>query len=230
MCKFVKFHALLFAVVMCFSIPASARGEDVAAEETAALKNSLDAKSEALISAPVGVFDIEYKDGNIVRLKIKGEADVPTSMRGSKGDRFARERANRDARAAFVKFLSENVVFSESEAEGILIQEKNGDESSESVTASAKLYSSNSAALLKGLIALMDHLEGEGDRRTCVVVLGWSRKLVDAADTAKADMARTTQPPVEESTSATTVAVQQAAKIPAGNTQTITRVGNMDDF
>jgi hypothetical protein len=220
--------AIIF--VTCFSALSFANGADIIAEETTALKKSLNAKAGALVSAPVGVFDVEYDDGNIIRLKIKGEADVPTSMRGSKADRFAREKANRDARAAFVKFLGENVIFSESEAEGILLQEKDGSETSESTSASAKIYSSNSAALLKGLIALLDHVEGENDRRTCVVVLGWSRKLVDAANTAKTDMTKNPLKPKEEDVSYTLFPENQNTEKPSGNTETITRIGNVDDF
>lgn len=209
---------LVVGMVSCF-VGVSALGADAAAEEAATMQKSLDAKAAALLSAPAGVFDVEYDDGQIVRLKIKGEADVPTSMRGSRGDRFAREKANRDARAAFTKFLGEAVIFSESEGEGIVIQEKDGKETSEVMNASAKLYSSNSAAMLKGLIVLMDRLEGEGDRRVCMVVLGWSKKLVDGANTARADMAKSKP-----------AAAPEPVKAPAGNTETVTRVSNLNSF
>ena len=212
---------------LCVSMYSYAKCEDMTATESVAIQQPLDAKAAALLSSPAGVFDVEIVDGQIVRLKIKGEADVPTSMRGSRGDRYAREKANRDARAAFTKYLGENVIFSESEAEGITIQEKDGQESSEVVNASAKLYSSNSAAMLKGLVVLLDHIEGEGDGRTCTVVLGWSRKLSDAANTARADMARF-QPEKEEPSNP--VAAPAATNQPAGNTETVTRVGNLDDF
>lgn len=232
MYKEIKIIPLFLAVVTCLSITMTAIGGDVASDEAAALKRSLEDKAEDLIYAPIGVFDIEYdEDGNgsIVRLKIKGEADVPTSMRGSRADRFAREKANRDARASFTKFLGENVVFSESEGEGILIQEKDGQESSEAMTVSARLYSSNSAAMLKGLIVLMDRIEGEGDRRVCTVVLGWSQNLVNASNTARAEMTRS-NPKNQEPTNTTPAPVAETARKATGNIETVTRVGNLKNF
>ena len=223
-----KWSVLLAVVCICLFGLSPAKSADTVEEEKAALEQSLNARAEALLTAPIGVFDVEANDGQIVRLKVKGEADVPTSLRGSRADRFAREKANRDARAAFVKFLGENVIFSESEGEGILIQEKDGQETSEVMNASAKLYSSNSAALLKGLIVLMDRIEGEGDRRSCTVVLGWSRKLVESADTARTDMTKNKN--VEKDLPPVQTSVPEAQKKPAGNVETVTRIGNLDDF
>lgn len=218
---------LIVGCVLFINVAHGADNGGVIAGETAAMKQSLNEKAAALLSAPAGVFDVEIVDGEIVRLKIKGEADVPTSMRGSRGDRFAREKANRDARASFTRFLGESVVFSESEGEGVMIQEKDGQESSEVVNVSARLYSSNSAAMLKGLIVLMDRIEGEDDRRVCMVVLGWSKKLVDAADTAKADMSgnklvAAPHPPVNP--------ISEIVQKSVGNVETVTRVGNLDNF
>ncbi len=221
----MKITSLFFVGMMWLSIAAPATCEDIVAAEMSSMKQSLDDKAAALEAAPAGVFDVEYVDGQIVRLKIKGEANVPTSMRGSRGDRFAREKANRDARAAFTKFLGENVVFSESEEEGVTIQEKNGEETSETMIVSTRLYSSNSAAMLKGLIVLMDHLEGEGAGRTGMVVLGWSKKLVDAADTARSDMSRGKTGDSKKSDSSS-----GRTGTPAGNSKTVTRIGNVDDF
>lgn len=182
---------------------------------------------EALLIAPAGVFDVETVDGEIVKLKIKSDADVPTSMRASRADRYAREKANREARASFTKFLGENVIFSESAGEGVVLEEKSGDESTDVMEASAKLYSSNSTAFLKGLIVLMDRIEGEGGGRTCTVVLGWSKDLVNASNTAKAAM--TERKPVDTPPAQPT-AVPQTVQKATGNTDTITRVGNLKNF
>lgn len=227
MYKIFALPVLSVAIFLYSPINHHARGGDIAAEETAQLKQSLEDKAAALISSPAGVFDVEIVDGQIVRLKIKGEGDVLTSMRASRADRYAREKANRDARAAFAKFLSENVIFSEAGAEGIAIEEKSGGETSDVLEASAKLYSGNSAAMLKGLIVLMDRIEGEGERRTCTVVLGWSRKLVNAANMARADMATTKR---DDAPPAKTNAVPEMIKAPVGNVETVTRVGNLDNF
>ncbi|GHV22487.1 hypothetical protein AGMMS49959_13380 [Planctomycetales bacterium] len=169
------------------------------------------------------MFDAKFDgDGKLLRLKIKGEAEVPTSMSAAKADRYAREKAARDAKAAFTKWLGETVVFSENTVEGITVQEKNGAESSEVLEASAKIYSSNSAAFLNGIKTLIDQVSGEGDRRTAIVVLGWSAKLSAAARTAKSEMSK----PVTADDNAT-----PTKSATNGNTDTATRaVKDLDDF
>ena len=227
MFRMMKPSFSVMTMLACLFFASSVFAEDTATEEAVALKKSLEAKAEALIYAPAGVFDVEIVDGEVIRLKIKGEADVPTSMRGSRADRFAREKANRDARASFTKFLGENVVFSESEGEGVVIHEKDGQESSDVMSASARLYSSNSAAMLKGLIVLLDRVEGEDDRRSCTVVLGWSKKLVDASDSARAEMSGAKKVDVPQ---INPTPVPETVKKAAGNVETVTRVGNLDNF
>lgn len=200
-----------------------------AAVETANMKASLLDKTQALLNAPTGVFDVENANGAIVRLKIKGEADVPTSMRGTRGDRYAREKANRDARAALTRFLGERVVFSEDAVEGVTITERDGQESSDVLETSTRIFNSHSSAILNGLISLLDNIEGEGDRRTCIIVLGWSKKLSDAAGQAKVDMAVNAAPVIVSDKVAAPALVPTPVK-QSGNAGSVTRVGNLDDF
>ena len=108
---------------------AVAASADVAVE-TAEMREDVDERVQEMLDMPAGVFDLEYDDdGNLVRLKIKGEAEVSTKMRGSRGDRQAREKAQREAKAAFSKFLNEQVVTTELEGEMFTIREKDGAES-----------------------------------------------------------------------------------------------------
>jgi hypothetical protein len=190
------------------------------------MKAQLDDKAQALLNAPPGVFDVEYEDGQLKRLKIKGEAEVPTSLQGARADRQARERAERNAKAAFSKFMNEQVTVVESDTEGFLIQEKDGKESAEYLNASQRTMVSLSESFQRGLIVLFDHVEGEGVNRKSVIVLGWSKKLVQMAADAQSTMTQS-----RESESKTPAA--QPAK-PAGaaqpNTNTQTRTGNLDNF
>jgi hypothetical protein len=48
--------------------------------------------------------------------------------------------------------------------------------------------------LLRGLIVLDERYKGEGAARTATVVFGWSKKLADAAQAARAAMAREKNP------------------------------------
>lgn len=186
---------------------------------------------EYLLQAPLGVFDIESEDGQIVRLKIKGEADVPTSMRASRADRYARERANRSTRAAFSTFLGERVIFSESDAEGVMIQAKTGQETSDVLDTSARLFTSASTAILNGLVTLLDNIEGEGESRICMVVLGWSKKSSSLAGQAKFDMQVNVNPASSApAASSENRVADPVVEMPQGNTTTVTRIGNLDDF
>lgn len=185
----------------------------------------LDVRATELLERPAGIFDVESENGQIVRLKIKAEADVPTSMRASRADRYAREKASRDARAEFTRYLAERTVFSDFGAEGVMIQEKSGQETSEIIETSARLFSSNSTALLNGLVTLLDHIEGEGGSRVCTVVLGWSKKSSNAASQAKSIMQANANPSSPNSPENNSVVDKQK-----GNTSTRTRIGNIDDF
>ena len=182
-----------------------------------------------MLQAPSGVFDIESENGRLLRLKVKADADVPTSMRASQADRYARQKANREARAALTKYLKDQVVFSESSNGGVTLEIKNSQESSETLEVSARLFNSTASAVLNGLTTLVDSIEGEGDGRTCVVVLGWSQKSSSLAGQAKATMEANANPPPSTSRNAGSGSIT-SSQTPKGNTDTVTRVGNLDDF
>lgn len=220
-----KISLLLF--VAAFALVSTVRAEDAesepvkasaeAAVETAEMKEEITDRTAELLDMPIGIFDLEYDDdGALVRLKIKGEAEVSTTLRGSRGDRQAREKAQRDAKAAFSKFLNEEVVVMETEGEGFTMREKNGTESGEFLSESAKLTAIFSESALQGIVVLMDHIEGEGDQRTATVILGWSQKLVDAAKS------------VQKSVGSKGGKVKVTPGTP--NTKTVTRSSKLGDF
>ena len=178
---FSRLFTLLCVLLLCAGMnSAQAISGELAALEAEAQKEALDAKVQAILNHPPGVFDVEYADGQLVRLKIKGESEVSSGL-GARGDRVAREKAERFAKAAFSKFLNEEVTVVESATEGFIIQGKDGTESAEFLEASQSTMVSLSNSFLRGLTVLIDHVEGAGANRRYVVVLGWSKKLVDAA-------------------------------------------------
>lgn len=222
----LKLRALYTVFALMLFVPAFAQAATVAEEEAAAMKEQLDDKLNALINAPGGVFDIEYgDDGALLRLKVKGEAEVPTSLTGARADRQARERAERSAKAAFSKFLSEDVVVASSDNEVITIKEKDGKESAEYLNVSASTINSFSNSFQRGLIVIFDHVEGEGVNRKAVIVLGWSQKLVEASMKAQGSMQRNPTQAKQESPARTG---QQPGA--SGNTNTQTRTGNLSNF
>ncbi|MCL1916048.1 MAG: hypothetical protein FWG17_05010 [Desulfovibrionaceae bacterium] len=227
---FSRMFTLLCVFLFCAGVGlAQAASPEEAAQEGAAMKAEVDAQVQALLNSPAGVFDIEYEDGQLMRLKIKGESEVATSLQGARGDRQAREKAERSAKASFSQFLNEQVTVVSSDTEGFLIQEKDGKESAEYLNASQRTMASLSNSFQRGLITLFDHVEGEGANRKAVVVLGWSKKLVDASAGAQSTM---NQSRANESNAA---AGQQAAPAAGGagtqpNTQTQTRTGNLNKF
>ena len=180
------------------SANAEERAETIAGVETAEKKALTPADEEALrkmLQAPAGVIDPEYgADGVLLRLKIKGAAPVAVGLRGPRAEGLAREKAERDAKAAFVKFLREEVSVRENEKEETIIVEKDGQEQAGYKMVATREFESRANGLLRGMIVLVDRFDDEGGDRTATVVFGWSKKLADAARTAQAEMARTTNP------------------------------------
>jgi hypothetical protein len=170
--------------------------------EAAEKKAMTPEKAEALqkmINAPAGVFDPEYakdgdKNGDLLRLKIKGEVAVSRALTQARAEIAARQSAERNAKAAFVKFLKEEVSVKENEKEEIIIIEKDGEEQAGYKNISTREIETKANGLLRGLIVLDERYTGEGASRKATVVYGWSKKLADAARTAQAEMARERNP------------------------------------
>ena len=174
----------------------------VEAAEKKALTPANDAALKKMLAAPTGVFDPEYNDdGVLLRLKIKGEAETTTGLRAVRADRLAREKAERLVKAAFVKFLKEEVSVRENDQEEVIIIEKDGEEQAGYKNVSTTQIETKAQGLLRGLIVLVDQVEGEGANRKATVVFGWSQKLADAARTAQASMARSRNPIIVPGTS-----------------------------
>ena len=221
MTHFAKFFCFVSLLTLAVTGQAAANPNQ---EETAALKAQLDGRVQELLTAVDGVFDVEYSDGFISRIKIKYTVEVSTSVQGARADRLATENANRRARAAFSSFLNSDVVFVESGNEVVMITTKDSTETSDITEASASSINTASQSFQRGLIPLLQHCEGEGNMRTCTVVLGWSQKLVKASMQAQGAMKRDPEPATTDAPAPKKAPQQQ----PGGNTQTKTRKGDAD--
>ncbi|WP_027187758.1 hypothetical protein [Desulfovibrio cuneatus] len=217
-------------LVVCFGVVLGAgfaKAEEVpatVAEETAGMKQNVNSRMQELLNAPAGVFDVEFQEGQLRRLKIKGEAEVSTALKGARGDRMAREKAQRAAKVSFTQFLNENVLVVESGSEGVMLKEKDGTETAEVLQVSQTTFASHSSSFLRGLVVLLDHVEGEGANRKAVVVMGWSTKMMQAAQGAQGAMDTSRQ----EQGASKPAAPQPAPATP--NTGTKTRMGNVENF
>lgn len=201
----------------------SADDAEVSAE-VGAMTSQMSGKQQAMLDAPTGVFDVEYDNGALVRLKIKGEAEVPTSLKGVRADTSARNKATMNAKAAFSKFLEEKVVVVESNTESLVIKERDGTESAEYINTSVATITGMSQSFQRGLISLLDHVEGEGVDRKAVVVMGWSKKLTEASMQAQ-DIMKPAPKKTGSPSSTTNTTGKNAA---SGKTQT--RMGDVDNF
>jgi len=194
--------AVVFAGLMSVGVSAQEPTKEESpltpAKIEVAEKKALTADEETLnkmISAPAGVFAPEYnEDGILLRLKIKGEMEVTRALGAARAERLARQSAERNAKAAFVKFLKEEVSVQENEREEVIIVEKDGEEQAGYKNVSTRTIETKANGLLQGLILLDERYTGEGARRTATVVFGWSKKLADAARTAQAEMAKDSNP------------------------------------
>ena len=226
---FFRMFTLLCILLFCAGVNFvhAASSAEIAAQETAAMKTEVNAQIQALLNAPPGVFDVEFEEGQLVRLKIKGESEVSTALQGVRADRQARDNANRDARAAFSRFLNDSVTVVETGTEGFVIQEKDGKETAEFLSASQRTVASLSSSFLRGLIPLVDHVEGEGVNRKAVVILGWSKRLVEASADAQTTM---NQSRANEGTPQQAAPAAAPAAGGGAPTGTQTRSGNLQGF
>ena len=191
--------AVIAGLVSAGALAAEVQNAETSAGIEAAEKKALTpANEEALqkmLDAPAGVFAPEYDaNGVLLRLKIKGVSELTSALRGPRAERLARERAERLAKADFVKFLKEEVSVRSNDREEIIIVEKDGIEQAGYKNVSETVIETRAQGLLRGLIVLVDRFDGEGGDRTATVIFGWSKKLADAARTAQSEMARSTNP------------------------------------
>ena len=134
-----------------------------------------------------GVHEVQKdKKGQIVSCIIVGQARISTALGKTKGIELARDKANLDCSAQFVKWLKEDVsLYQSNEDETIILmegsEEKENDslkESAKSVDKSSKKMESISKGAVRGLQML--HKETDGDNKTYTVVKGFKASNLDA--------------------------------------------------
>ena len=158
-----------------------------AAEKKLMMPNE-EAKAK-LLDAQRGVFSPEYDDnGVLIRLRIKGWREVPRGLSGARGDRIALDNAERDAKAAFVRFLKEEVKLLENARQEVIIIEKDGAERGDFKEVIDTRIDTVAQGQVRGFISLLNHFEGEGENRKATVVFGWSRRLVRDTRTIENDI------------------------------------------
>ena len=134
-----------------------------------------------------GVHEVQKdKKGQITSCIIVGQARISTASGKTKGIELARDKANLDCSAQFVKWLKEEVsVYQSNEDETIILmegsEEKENDslkESAKSVEKSSKKMESVSKGAVRGLQML--HKETDGNGKTYTVVKGFKASNLDA--------------------------------------------------
>jgi hypothetical protein len=134
-----------------------------------------------------GVHEVQKdKKGQITSCIIVGQARISTALGKAKGIELARDKANLDCSAQFVKWLKEEVsVYQSNEDEAIILmegsEEKENDslkESAKSVEKSSKKMESVAKGAVRGLQML--HKETDGDGKTYTVVKGFKASNLDA--------------------------------------------------
>lgn len=143
-----------------------------------------------------GVHNVQKnKKGHITAFVVVGQGRISTVLGKAKGLENARNKANLDCSAQFVKWLKEEVnIYESSDEETVILLEgsEEGDgedlkESGKSVEKSGKKMESLSKGLVRGLQML--HKEVDGDGKTFIIIKGWKADTVEGVKKVSADLA-----------------------------------------
>ena len=131
LCVLLMFSVLCASVLLAAdnppAAPAAAKatppsGDEVKAEAKQMKDEaSKDDKVAEFKKSPAGVFDVEYKDGVLLRLKVKGESSVSSALKGVTAVQISRDEAIREAKGKFLQWLNERAVRKESSSEQVII-------------------------------------------------------------------------------------------------------------
>lgn len=135
------------------------------------------------------------KKGRIISCIVVGQARISTALGKAKGLELARDKANLDCSAQFVKWLKEDVkVYQSNDEETVTLLDgsEGGEddtlkESAKSVEKSSKKMESVSKGLVRGLQML--HKDVDGDAKTYTVIKGWKADTAEAAKKISGDLA-----------------------------------------
>jgi len=157
---------------------------------------SMEEQMAKIAALGTGVTAIQKnKQGHITSCLVVGQARISTVLGKAKGIENARNKANLDCSAQFVKWLKEEVnLYESNDEETVTLMEgsEEGDdeslnESGKSVEKSSKKMESLSKGLVRGLQVL--HKEVDGDGKTYTVVKGWKADTAEGVKKVAADLA-----------------------------------------
>ena len=175
-----RVHILFCLLAFGLTQVASARDDDEGGNDVAK-------EFKRIATLGPGVHEVQKdKKGQITSCIIVGQARISTALGKAKGIELARDKANLDCSAQFVKWLKEEVsVYQSNEDESIILmegsEEKENDslkESAKSVEKSSKKMESVAKGAVRGLQML--HKETDGNGKTYTVVKGFKASNLDA--------------------------------------------------
>jgi hypothetical protein len=187
---------MLFVLTLLCGNNISQAQERQDTEETEDEELTLEEQMAKFVKLGPGVWGVQKdKKGHITSCIVVGQGRISTVLGKAKGMELAKNKANLDCSAQFVKWLGEDVTISESgDDESIILMEgEEGDddeslkESSKSVEKSSKKMQVLSKGLVRGLQVL--HNDTDGDGKTYTVIKGWKSDTAEGVKKVASDLA-----------------------------------------
>ena len=157
---------------------------------------SVNEKMAKIAAMGPGVHNIQKdKSGHITACVIVGQARISTVLGKGKGIENARNKANLDCSAQFVKWLKEEVSVRESsDEETVTLMEGTEDGDAESLKETGKAVeksSKNMESISKGLVRGLQfiHKEVDGEGKTYSIIKGWKADNAEGVKKLSTDLA-----------------------------------------
>ena len=185
--NYVSFASVALLSLLASNALYSQENEGKEKPDTAKKILSSEERLAKLVKLGAGVHEIKKdQNGEIVRCIIVGQSRISTSLGNAKGLEMAKDKAELDCSAKFVKWLKEEVVVYQSTDDEtiILLEGTESDNEAENVLReSGKAVEKNSKKMestAKGFVRGLTMLHKHSDDRTYTIVNGWSKANSDA--------------------------------------------------
>jgi hypothetical protein len=156
---------------------------------------SIEEVMKRMIDLGPGVHMVQKdKKGRITSCMIVGQSRISTALGKTKGIEVAREKADLECSAEFVKWLKEEVlVFQSSDEETVFLLEGGETAEVDSLKESGKAVEKNSKkmeSLSKGLVRGMQilHKQVDGEGKTYSIVKGWKADTAEGVKKVSSDL------------------------------------------
>jgi hypothetical protein len=193
MTKILFVPATIVALAFAYSAATASAGDKKEGADSKVV--SVEEQMDNLVKQGPGIHNLKKDDkGRVQSLIVVGQARLSTVLGATKGRELARKKAERSAKAAFVKWLGEAVVVCESAKDEttLFLQGEEGkdketlSEAGKALEKSSDTYKSIAAGLIRGLTLL--HTDLNAEEKEYSVVYGWSlANAKSAKDTATHD-------------------------------------------